>query len=471
MAKALSAKQLSNERTLKILAAVISVVLTVLIINHWIQILFICPSIAIYTFISLYKEFPALKNTPLAVLIGYPHNHLNYFHRVAGYVTIGLMLLHTALYPPYYVDVKLKPETLIETDNVMGIVSGSAMFLILLSVFFLKRTRYEVFYVAHLVLFIVSLVTLALHRPEWIRRTPVIALFAGALWFSDRMIRGARLLCHLLNNEAKLIALSGTDGWVRAFETHPFTIVSNGPGGLELVSQAEDGFTRSLHEMAQAGMSGIRAAADGPYGSAPDLTDYNKIILVAGGSGATFTFGLALNALESARVSAEEEQQEQEISMIWATRRIEHTQWFDDHANTLVSSSNPRFNLTYFITGDPSNAAKMNINSSEDSVPLEPREEFVGSELVLPCKEKDSVKMTTTAASDTTRGSSPALKHQKLNLEEIIMDAIQSVGKDQRVLVACCGPDRMSKDVRNAVAQCLTAEGPSITLHCESFSW
>lgn len=294
----------------------------------------------------------ALKNTPLAVLIGYPHNHLNYFHRVAGYLTISLMLLHAALYSPYYVAVKLKPETLIETDNVMGIVSGSAMLLILLSVFFLKRMRYEVFYVAHVVLFIVSLVTLGLHRPEWIRRIPVITALAGGLWLSDRLIRGARLLCHFLNNEAQLIVLPGindsdkcatrvvlkkplpraTPGshcflWVpgvRAFETHPFTIVSNGPGGLELVSQAEDGFTRSLHEMAQAGTSGIRAAADGPYGSVPDLTDYNKIVLIAGGSGVTFTFGLALNALDShnASVCLEEKQQEQEIDLIWAARRI-----------------------------------------------------------------------------------------------------------------------------------------------------
>ncbi|KAI0867422.1 ferric reductase transmembrane component 5 [Hypoxylon argillaceum] len=536
MAK-LSAKQLSNERTLKILATVLSGVLAVLIINYWVRVLYArirrCRSssqsadsyirgflvkgrigfpstghgllVIAYILVNVVLMFThldysklnlyaaragwlasgnlaflvllALKNTPLAVLIGYPHNHLNYFHRVAGYLTISLMLLHAALYSPYYVAVKLKPETLIETDNVMGIVSGSAMFLILLSVFFLKRMRYEVFYVAHVVLFIVSLVTLGLHRPEWIRRIPVITALAGGLWLSDRLIRGARLLCHFLNNEAQLIVLPGindsdkcatrvvlkkplpraTPGshcflWVpgvRAFETHPFTIVSNGPGGLELVSQAEDGFTRSLHEMAQAGTWGIRAAADGPYGSVPDLTDYKKIVLIAGGSGVTFTFGLALNALDShnASVCLEEKQQEQEIDLIWAARRIEHTRWFDQHANTLA------------------------IHSSEDSITFGPLEGIAGNESGMPSQEKDSTKVTTTTAGDKTRGSSPVLKHQKLNLEETILDALRPVGKDQRVLVACCGPERMAKGVRNAVAQCMTAGGPSITLHCESFSW
>ncbi|KAI0107018.1 ferric reductase NAD binding domain-containing protein [Nemania sp. FL0031] len=571
MAKAISAKQLSNERALKILAGVISGVLALLIINHWVRVLYVrarrCRSnpqptgssalasrfmsfsryirrtlikgragfpstghailVSAYVVVNVLLMFThldysklnlfaaragwlatgnlavlvflALKNTPLAALIGYPHNHLNYFHQVAGYVTIGLMILHAALYPPYYVAIKFKPETLIEKDNVMGIISGAAMFLILLSVFLIKRTRYEVFYVAHIVLFIVSLVTLGLHRPEWVRRIPVITLFAGGLWFSDRLLRGVRLLCNLLNNEAMITALPGIDGgdkcgtrvllkkpfaratpgahcflWVpgvRAFETHPFTIVSNGPDGLELVAQTEDGFTRSLYEMAQAGKSGIWAAADGPYGAVHDLADYDKILLVAGGSGVTFALGLALNALESRSASVGVEKQQQEISLIWATRRIEHTKWFDDHAKTLASSHSPRFCLTYFITGDSSNTTKPSVNSSQGSISLENQETSIGDETGVPCKGKDSANTIIVASDDTTRGSFPVVRHQKLNLEEIVLEAVRLAGKDQRVLVACCGPNRMTNDVRNAAAQCMTAEGPSITLLCESFSW
>ncbi|KAI1126535.1 ferric reductase transmembrane component 5 [Nemania abortiva] len=565
MAK-ISAKQLANERQLRILAGVVSGVIALFIIHHWIQVLyartrrsrsspqpagssavvsrFIASSryirrilvkgrtgfpstghallVLAYVIVNVLLMFThldysklnlyaaragwlatgnvallvllALKNTPLAFLMGYPHNHLNYFHQVAGYMTISLMLLHAALYPPYYVTIKLKPETLIEKDNVMGIISGSAMFLILMSVFFLKRMRYEVFYVAHIVLFIISLVTLGLHRPEWMRSIPVIVLFAGALWFSDRLVRGARLLCNMLNNEAKLTVLSGIDDgdkcatrvllkkplaratpgshcflWipaVRAFETHPFTIVSNGPEGLELVAQAEDGFTRSLYEMAQAGKSGVWAAADGPYGSAPDLTDYSKLVLIAGGSGVTFTLGLALNALERRSASTDgEEKQQQEISLIWATRRIEHTQWFDEHAKTLMSSHNPRVSLAYFITADSSSTMKTSMNSSQDSVSHGNLEGVIGDE------SKDGANITAIIADDTRRGSLLAVRNQKLNLEETVVEAVRPVGKDQRVLVACCGPERMAKDVRDAVAQCMTAEGPSITLLCESFSW
>ncbi|KAI1734937.1 ferric reductase transmembrane component 5 [Xylaria scruposa] len=465
--------------------------------------------------------FLALKNTPLAVLIAYPYNGLNYFHQIAGYTTIGFVLLHTVLYVPYFVAVKHEPVDLIETKNIMGIVAGSAMFLILLSVY-LKRMHYEVFYVAHIVLFLVALVTFGLHRPQWIKRIPIIAIFLGGLWLSDRLLRGARLLRNLLNNGATLSALSSIDGggkagtrvllkkplayatpgshcflWVpkiRTFETHPFTIVSNGPSGLELVAWAEDGFTKSLHQMAQAGASGIWAAAEGPYGSFPDIANYDKVVLIAGGSGVTFAFGMALNALER-RIADASAAEQQNINLIWATRRIEDTKWFADHANTLASSHNPRVSLTYYITtasavysesdlsGSISTTGHLPKISVSRSASLGRQDEIISDEFGLPYKEKDEEKIVVTTASgtkngkcviashDVVEGLSPVLKYEKLNLEETILEAIQSVENDKRVLIASCGPGGMTKVVRDIVAQCMTTDGPSITLHCESFAW
>ncbi|TRX90508.1 hypothetical protein FHL15_008677 [Xylaria flabelliformis] len=433
--------------------------------------------------------FLALKNTPLAVLIAYPYNGLNYFHQIAGYLTISLVLLHATLYVPYFVVVKHDPEALMETKNIMGIVAGSAMFLILLSVY-LKRIHYEVFYAAHVVLFLVALVMFGLHRPQWIRRIPIIAAFAGGLWFSDRLLRGVRLLRNLLNNNATLSALSSIDGggkggtrvllkkplayatpgshcflWVpkvRIFQTHPFTIVSNGSRGLELVAWAEDGFTKSLHHMAQAGASGIWAAAEGPYGSFPDITNYDKVVLIAGGSGVTFAFGTALNALErrSAGAGALEQQPEQNISLIWATRRIVYSE------GDLTDSIRTTENLS-----------KVTVSRSTS---LGRRDETIGNESGLPYKEKDEEKIIVATADSTksgipshavVRGLSPVLKYEKLNLEETIPEAIRSVGNDKRVLIASCGPGGMTKVVRNIVAQCIATDGPSITLHCESFAW
>jgi len=65
------------------------------------------------------------------------------------------------------------------------------------------------------------------------------------------------------------------------------------------VIAAYDGFTNDLHAYSinNPGVS-LRASIDGPYGAVPDFArTADKIILVAGGSGASFTFGLALDII------------------------------------------------------------------------------------------------------------------------------------------------------------------------------
>ncbi len=101
---------------------------------------------------------------------------------------------------------------------------------------------------------------------------------------------------------------------LRAFQMHPFSIVATQP--LELVVNSYNGFTKSLHKKAreQPGIA-MRASVEGPYGTFPDPSEYDKIVLVAGGSGGSFTFGIAVNALE--RMT---EDSKQEIDFVWAVR-------------------------------------------------------------------------------------------------------------------------------------------------------
>ena len=47
----------------------------------------------------------------------------------------------------------------------------------------------------------------------------------------------------------------------------------------------------------------------------PDPMDYDKVVLLAGGSGATFTFGIAANMLQ--RMTPQSEKQ---IEFIWAVK-------------------------------------------------------------------------------------------------------------------------------------------------------
>lgn len=103
---------------------------------------------------------------------------------------------------------------------------------------------------------------------------------------------------------------------MRVAETHPFTLVSTNP--LELVIAARDGFTRDLRQKAlrQPGLK-MRASVDGPYGALPSWGMYDRVLLVTGGSGASFSIGVAL---ELVRKAARTGATGQVVSFVWAIR-------------------------------------------------------------------------------------------------------------------------------------------------------
>jgi hypothetical protein len=71
----------------------------------------------------------------------------------------------------------------------------------------------------------------------------------------------------------------------------------------------------------------------------------------------------------------------------------------------------------------------------------------------------------------TTGSINVPIEHGRPDTAILIQEAIQSVGKDERVLVAACGPAGLIKVVRNTTASLIRKDGPSIELHCEQFGW
>lgn len=280
--------------------------------------------------------FLALRNTPLAVLTSYSYERLNVLHQISGYTTVLYMILHGTIYSAYFL-LDQRAEVLRQDFNTAGIILGFFMFASAVEAAVLRRFKYELFYVFHVVLFLGIVIALGLHQPEISKeRIAILAMLIGAVWFLDRLIRLGRLLYNASNNEATIRPLPGGGTqillkkplpgaqpgnhcfvWlpkVRAYETHPFTIVSTSP--MELVVNACNGFTRDLHNFAQINDGAtIRASVDGPYGTLPDLALFDKVVLIAGGSGATFTFGLAANLLQNVK-----EGSGTEIDFIWSVR-------------------------------------------------------------------------------------------------------------------------------------------------------
>lgn len=281
--------------------------------------------------------FFGLKNTPLGPLAAVAHTQLNILHRLVGYTTVLLVLLHAVCYTVHF-GRQGRWATLVEEGNVEGLGAGAAMLILLMAIF--RHHGYEVFYASHIVGFLAAVVLTGLHRPDWAKKLPIVMLVVAGMWTLDRLIRGVRILYHLVNNQATFyplpgggtrvllkkpgakVARPGCHGflWIPRLHPHtmhPFTIVSNGPAGLELVIAPQTGFTQAVSQLASRHPGCTRwASMDGPYGALPDIQAYDKLILVAGGSGAAFAIGL-LNRIVGDRGSAKVPP----IEFLWAVKR------------------------------------------------------------------------------------------------------------------------------------------------------
>jgi predicted ferric reductase len=264
-----------------------------------------------------FTTFLSLKNTPLALFSTSSYERLNIMHKAAGCTTALLAIIHPTVFLTtlsqggYLFVVK-------EFLHFSGAIAACCMLLTVSLAVLLRRLRYELFYVIHVTLFMVIIIMIGFHRPNYATKSAYITTFAGSIWALDRLIRFTRLSWNSISNTATISPLpnggtlvilnkrvtrmeSGKHAflWVpeiRKMETHPFTAVSNHP--LKFVVSAHDGFTRDLHGYAVKNPGAIlKASVDGPYGVLPNFCTYDRVLLIAGGSGASFTFGIALNML------------------------------------------------------------------------------------------------------------------------------------------------------------------------------
>ncbi|EHA48342.1 hypothetical protein MGG_01018 [Pyricularia oryzae 70-15] len=367
---------------------------------------------------------------------------------------------------------------------------------------------YELFYATHIISFIIAIVAFALHRPQFKDVILYIIIAIAGAWAIDRLIRLGRMLTNSVNQSATVhplpdggtrIVLSkrplGSQAgkhcflWIpgiRALEAHPFTMISSDP--VEFVAKSYDGFTRDLHKYAVANPGGrLWASVDGPYGTFSDPMQFDKIVLIAGGSGASFVFGLATNLLE--RMGPESTRS---IELIWAVRTHENLLWYAEHLRTLYDHVNsPK------TTDDANNEKKDKIQEFQSAAQgdTETSDEDMNSShnntIVLQQQQQQQNPATNAAQqqqrrqhgsydaearSYTSSASSTApLRHTvtpgRPPAEVLIRSAVEATPADQRVLVVACGPDSLMRAARDTAASCIRPDGPGVELHCEQFGW
>ncbi|KAL1733764.1 ferric reductase NAD binding domain-containing protein [Schizophyllum commune] len=227
---------------------------------------------------------------------------------------------------------------------------------------------------------------------------------------------------------------------VHSLTSHPFTIAGNSDTRdgsatreLEVVFRVHGGTTAALAARA-AGKVGLsmRVLVDGPYGGVPvTLAPYDRVLLLAGGSGVTFTLPLLQNLARALKAAAAACKR---VDFVVAVKSTDSQEWFQDQLTRAQSLA-------------PPGILRVSIHVTHEDKP----------------------------AKETPESSSDNLLAGRPNLPRIVHDAARETRG--RLAIAACGPLSFLYDVRGAVAdeELTIFDGyghcREIYLHAENFGY
>jgi len=381
--------------------------------------------------------------------------------------------------------------------------------LILVSLRPIREASYEIFFYAHFALVLIMLVGAYIHTA--MMELSYYIWPAMFIWGLDRFVRIVRLVAfnhsyfgfssgsgtmdattellsdhfirlrmrrpahfHWSPGQTAYLIMPGVS--TLPFEAHPFTIASidsplaaegesekelgvSAPYWKELVFliQARGGFTKRLKESALQGKT-VKVFVDGPYGPSPDLGKYNTSVLVAGGTGVSYTLPVLLSIVQRAREGTTNCTR---VVFIWAMRDIKHLAWVSDtllEAAQLAPSS-LKVKIRIYATGVNRSIPKMSRSGSFDDDSMNGESDN---------EKKDSL-------SNVLAHPSVSVTEGRPDIASLLRQ--EAEGTSERMSVSVCGSQAIASAVRQSVRfdvagmSSIMRGSPSITLHVESFGY
>ncbi|RPD73308.1 hypothetical protein L226DRAFT_107589 [Lentinus tigrinus ALCF2SS1-7] len=427
-------------------------------------------SIAILPFLLVF----ATKVNLVGMFTGVSHEKLQVYHRWTAWIMYITSLIHTF---PFIVQ-NIRRGEMVENWNTSSFYwTGVAAlvpqtWLVFMSWGPIRNRYYETFKKLHFIgIFVPALfIHCDFRLTSWDYFWASAALY-GFSWFA----RYGRTLINGLTSDATLEALPDNmvkitvptklkwrpgqhffvrflDLGIHAASSHPFTVASlpgsgaekdGGRNVIEIYARVLGGITARLGAVAKSGgLKTSRVLLDGPYGGVEAKLDaYDRVLLLAGGSGVTFVVPLLLDIV---RGSKSGKTMCRAVQIVWAVRSIDALSWFDDILSRAVKSAPEGLmvSVSYYVTDGSTIIDDAASTSTKD-------EKVVADDVIS--------------------------KHAgRPILSGIIKEFCAEQGT---VAVATCGPDSFNLDVGNAVSECELAivRGKSVCseiyLHSESYSW
>ena len=188
----------------------------------------------------------------------------------------------------------------------------------------------------------------------------------------------------------------------------------------------------------------ISLLLEGPYGSAkhfPDLaSNFNRVLLVAGGVGATFTLPIYRDLLSKGKESM--------VKFVWSVKSEADAQWGIEALKEQCEGRLPE-TFELYVSRKASSAGSGR-RKRDESIELQEREGLLGDEEV--------------SLGENVRKGRPDIP--------AIVDEVFALsrGGEERVAVLVCGPSGLGASVRKEVGRWV-ARGRDVFWHAEEFGW
>lgn len=405
--------------------------------------------------------------SPIQYLTRLSHEELNPYHRFLGRIIASLMSVHAALYLNFYVQNSLLVKRIQDIDVILGLTAITTALLINTTALSVIRTwSYRLFYYLHIVLSITTLPVLYFHV-SYLR---AYILEASAIYIL--LIIQRNIIRYPTNATTKLlpsttlisitIPLSrsltsrkflpgqhiylGFPSLPQKLRINPFSIANPHPNAdqkLQLVVRAMSGSTALLADLAKHPQP-VPLLIEGPYGSAkhfPDFaSNFDRVLLVAGGVGATFTLPIYRDLLSKGKESI--------VKFVWSVRSEADAQWGVEALKEQCGGRLPE-SFELYVSRKASSIGDRP-RKADDSIELLEREGLLGDE--------------GTSLEENVRKGRPDIP--------AIVDEIFALSRsgEERVAVLVCGPGGLGKSVRREVGRWV-ARGKDVFWHVEEFGW
>ena len=453
---------------------------------------------------------------PIQLLIKRSHEQLNPYHRLLGRVLITLFTVHATLYLNFYIQANLLGKRIRDRDVQLGLAAIISFLTIgSTALSTVREYSYRVFYVAHIILSTAILPILYYHVAYvrvYVIQTAAVHIL---LTIIDRYLIDQRHIVpadiypvpntslisivlrpgkHFSRNR---ILKPGHHIYIsRAFVQEPSPIALNPMNPFSVANLPMD-IAPQIHLVVRAlsGTTGKLAAAahfnpDGPYyvkmerpyassNYFPDLLSYDRVLLVSGGVGATFTLAFYCALLGQIsdlqqRDSSAAAAQAEKLRFVWTVRDIAEA-WFG--INTIrrqcgrlpssfslnITGNVDREKVPQVLFSDPSWSSDWEVMNARTNSGLP----SCAPETLIVTQDKRFGDYR--EREEDGEDISGALNFGRLNVEKMVDDAFTRKGVE-RVAVLVCGPRALGRDVRRCVGDWVQ-EGKEVFWHEEKFGW